>query len=371
MVHFDWASVQAAGQGRDSMAIAGMGLLCGWRIVKDAKGGVRFYAPNDDPTSFTIPLTTNLAFGIFRQKVKTIVRHRGEANAPELASMPFSVAVEQLITFLKLDPSHAKVLRDAVGEAPSVETERAPSRPAEEAEPPKRHRKRRVTIEQPWSAHGTVRRDGLAETYPSNAVMQRSWSDQTTDYYCRWEGCDYESDNPRSVASHYTSHRKGKGRNPQPEADGVDPDHLPRKAARVRRLKSEVQGAIDAAKAQGMEADAQWIAQWIIDHRVGTLAEDRGDEGDTELSPEQIIDKIVALADRGRSKMLREQIEALQQQVDAYDDQVAEQVAEQVKPYLDTSKVLAQRVDELQRRAESAEGELEALADMLNSRRKS
>lgn len=358
---------------RDVMTLAGLASVFGWRIVKDTKGGARFYAP-DDAMSFTVPLHTNLSFNVYRQKVRTLMRHRGHPTSPHLDNIPLIAAGEMLIDYLKLDHSHAKVVRDAIAEIPAG-AERAPSRPVEERDSAVpvlgKRRKRRIMVEQPWSAHGTVLKDGTTQTYPSEAVMERTWSDETKDYVCRWPGCDYTSDDsPRSVASHYTSHRRGEGRKPQPEPDGIDTDHLPRKTARVRRLKSEVQGALDAASAQGVEADAEWIAQWIIDHRVGTLADDRGDDGDTELSPEQIIDKIVALADRGRSKILREQIEALQGQIDGYDDIIDQKVAEQVTPLAESHALLVAQYEAAEARARSAESDLAALADMLNTRLK-
>ena len=196
-----------------------------------------------------------------------------------------------------------------------------------------------------------------ATLYPSKAVMERTWSNDTTDFACQWPGCDFTDESPHTVAKHNGAHKRGKGKQAQAEVDGFDPAHVsnPRKLTRIRALTREIYGAFAAAfTANGLALDPEWLAAWIIDHRIEALP------GDTpvseELSEDQILDKIAALVDRGRGKVLREQIDNLQHQVEGY-------MEEQ-----DTLRQdLTEQLDGLGKaRAEHAEGNLKALRDLIN-----
>jgi hypothetical protein len=293
-----------------------------------------------DGTRVGLPMHGDLNFKVFRSKINTIVTHA------EPVVSPFSL-VEIIALHLKLDPDHLRVLRVAIDKfqkrVSSVVHPPLPSA-GEEGEdvpvviPPLT---RDLIKEEPWTAHGRSRPNQQGtETYPSDAVMERLWSDDTTDYACRWPDCDYVRTNPRSVAAHFTSHVRGQGKAPQPEGDGVDTEWTPKQITRIRRLKRELDGALTAALAAGIDfQNTQWVAEWIINHRIEDLAE-RGDTGESDdgpLTAEQILDKIAALADRGRAHSLREQIVIL-------------------NDLLDQSEKARARV----------EGNLHALRDMIN-----
>jgi hypothetical protein len=149
------------------------------------------------------------------------------------------------------------------------------------------------------------------------------------------------------VANHFASkHRRGQGTAPQPEADGLDNDWTPTQATRIRRLKRELDGALAA----GIDlTDTEAIAAWIITHRIEGLPGTEGGDGDTSvpaepLTAEQILDKIAALADRGRAHILREQLNSLNGLLDASE---------------------AAREEEARRR-QKAEGNLTALRELIN-----
>lgn len=337
-----------------SVALAAIGL--GWRITKTNRG---IHLTAEDGTGIQLPKNTGLNFKVFRSRVRTVMRH-GVIRS----RIPYLEWINHTIHITKIEASHAQVLRDAAallstdqhwsvtgggtldesGELTITKTpqgdEQAGFLMEESLVPADTH----ITLEEPWSAHGRVRSGG-SETYPSDAVMERTWSDGTKDYLCRWPDCGWHSDIPRSVAAHYGAHMRGQGKATQPETDGLDETWVPRQTARITRLRRELDGALLAALAAGMTLQtpefSQFVAQWIIDHRIeaaggsGGSADD--DEDDGPLSLEQIVDKIAALADRGRSHVLREQIDTL-----------------------------SALLDESEGARRKAEGNMRALRDMLN-----
>ena len=354
---------------RDARAVIAWGMMNGWSPFKTANGAVLVA---DDGTKITVPNTAGINAKAFRQRMHTIVRHR-DVQLTSTGS-PMATRADAVIRGLKLESSHARILRDSLNEiTPSVQQDkeaiaaveqvvaRTPKRKAvkqpspapvppvsigpEKSEPePVATAPRRILKEEPWAAHGKNRPGIGTETYPSDAVMERTWSDGVHDFACRWPDCYYVSDVARSTASHFGSHTRkiGAGRQPQPEADGVDPDWTPKQITRINKLKREIDGALIAAFATGIDAKdptfSEFLAKWIIDHRIedlsagGAVSEDDGGP----WTAEQILDKIAALADRGRAHALREQILNVTQQLDA-----------------------------AEARAERAEGNLHALRDML------
>lgn len=331
-----------------------MGLAAGlgwhWQVHK------AFHFTSQDGMSIDIPSNSALNAKVFRNKVNTLVRHRApDANV-------FTV-VESIIAFdrWKVDPDRARVLREAVAAAPPVEPAPTATGGNQESEPvpAKARRKVRIIREEPWAAH----RRPSGETYPSDAVMERTWSNDTVDYRCRWDedlsdrskGCDFTDDSPQTVARHNAAHKRGQGRTPQAEIDGVDPAHVanPRRTTRIRNLTREIDGAFQAAMSQGMALDPEWLAQWIIDHRIDSLPSDTVVSNEP-LSAEEILDRIAALVDRGRGKILREQVDTLQVQVDNYQ-------AER-----DTVQAAMQaQLDAANARADKVEGDWNAIKDML------
>lgn len=325
----------------DARVMAAMAIGCGWTV--DFDKGVRFVA--EDGTKITLPLHSGLNAKVFRSNINTIVRHR-------TPKAPLRNLVEALIAHpkVKIDPSRIQVLRAAVeaGLANPPPVEPSPSNGGStETTPVVTHRKVRIVREEPWSAH----RNAKGETYPSESVMERHWSNDTVDYACRWPGCDYTDESPHTVAKHNGGHKRGQGRVPQAQIDGLDPEHVsnPRRATRIRNLAREIDGAMTAAIAAGIMIDPQWLAQWIIDHRVDSLP--TPGETPEELTTEQILDKIAALVDRGRGKVLREQVDTLQTQVEGFMGRLQE-----------TLDLAATN----ENRAIRAEGNLQALRDMLN-----
>ena len=373
--------INIANRYRDIGSLAMFAMVNGWHPIKGK--GILMVA--DDGTQINMPRSSHLKLGVYRHHAHTIIRHRRELPPGSLsgpAAAPMTVLVQMVIDKFSLDPDHARILHDAVEAMPAV-TKPAPE-PVVESTPKPRHDKQpthetlptpepvedvpvaampHIISEEPWSAHGKRRKDdNVSETYPSPAVIQRNWSNGVKTYRCAQDGCDWFHENPRSVASHFAAkHMRGQGRTPQPPMDGIDPDfESPLRKRRIAKLRGEIDGAMIAAFANGVEATPEWIATWIVDHRpdpegLGVQHTDgEGGHHDAEtgewipdpMTPERILEEMAALLERhtGRSKILREQIEN--------QDAVLEQYQ-------------AER-DAALARAARAEGNLHALRDLIN-----
>ena len=323
-----------------------------------------------DGTRMEVPTNAGLNAKVFRSRMNTLMRHRSPNGRG--SAMPIAL-VESVVELLKVEASKAQVMRKAALDAPpmvsappTAETNARSDvgKQAEQTPQGTHKRKRRILRQEPWTAHGAPVKSGIGSvTYPSAAVTERTWSDETVDFRCAWPDCEYVNESPRSVASHYTSHVRGQGRAPQPEPDGIDTDHEPRKKIRIRNLRRELEGAMTAAFVAGLAAEdpeyPEWVATWIIDHRVEAVRGSDTELSDAgELDTDQILDRIAALVDRGRSHVLREQIATLNDQLTDKDQQVDE--------VLDTlQEALAQR-DAAEQRAQAARDNLNTLRDMIN-----
>ena len=320
-------------QFRDIKVIAALSLWCGWAVHKSKL----FHLVAADGTSMEIPTNSNLNVNVFRSKIRTILRHRDLS-----ITTPPLVMVGAIIDTFKVDKSHATLLRKLANEVKPVSNGKvsaAPFAPTTAEKYPVSKLPtaedtmtidptvRKITKVEPWSAHSRTNRNGVTQTYPSKAVMERTWSDGVIDYACQWEGCSYTHESPQSTAHHFAAHRRGSGKDLQAPSDGVDPTWTPQKRARVARLRTEIDGALDAAHAEGIDFtvvdEAQWIAEWIIEHRVEPLSSEGGG-AERELTAEELLDRIAALASRGRTPMLRQQIDSLNAAVEGYMSQLDE-----------------------------------------------
>jgi len=322
---------------REARSLLWIGYYCGWRVDRGPGGFV--IMTSADGQRIEIPNKDTINMNAFRQRARKIFRHR-------IINLPVTAMVQQVIDRTKIDQGHAQMLLRLASEVNAVGITEAQSQPesvppaesgGSESEPAPvvtgKHRKRRILKEEPWSAHSGNTVDGVSTTYPSDAVMERTWNDGTTDYACRWDDCPYTNESPHSTARHNASHKRGLGKQPQADPDGVDPSYVPAKKARIRRLRSEINGALAAAAAQGIDFtvvdQAEWVATWIIDHRVIPLHPSSEEEAPTELTPEEALDKIATIADRGRNTILREQIDTLNGQVDGFMERLEEVAAAQ------------------------------------------
>lgn len=91
-----------------------------------------------------------------------------------------------------------------------------------------------VTMERPWMARQGATAD-KGRHYASRAVVERRWSDGSTDYVCAKPGCGYTNAKPHSVRSHWARSkdhvdlgtRVAKARGPLEIGPAYEPHHRP------------------------------------------------------------------------------------------------------------------------------------------------
>jgi hypothetical protein len=152
--------------------------------------------------------------------------------------------------------------------------------------------------------------------YPSGTTNQRQWSDGSVDYACRFEGCDYESPNRKSVGAHWRLHVHGgdveKQVQPHPTVAIEEYEVAHREGYTPRRERvsalAEVLAALDIG-AMSHEDLAEFVLNWQHEQSTsGTrLAAERED-----LTSDDILNRIRALLDNGTYLRQRDEIAALQ-----------------------------------------------------------
>lgn len=156
-----------------------------------------------------------------------------------------------------------------------------------------------VTVDKPrhivrverWMARKAPGRNG-GTVYPSEAVLQREWSDGTIDYVCAEDGCDYVSENPKSVSAHHGYHRRGVKWTPPGETT-IDPSYTEPMSSRgyqpTERLVALVAEQVRLALAAGMDPEsvAAALLEWF--HERPDLPDPEPRE---PLTDAQIVERI-------------------------------------------------------------------------------
>lgn len=164
-----------------------------------------------------------------------------------------------------------------------------------------------VLTEVPWMAkRGTGEKN--AQLYPSKTVIERKWSDGSTDYACAGADCDFADPVPQRVAAHYRSSKKGHPVVDAPQREEVVraepyvPGHSSSEQ-RIKRLEAELLRAIESVvdiPGYGTASDedrAHMIATRMIEER--DRRREREDHDQQPLTPEEVIDRIRGLVDDG------------------------------------------------------------------------
>lgn len=148
---------------------------------------------------------------------------------------------------------------------------------------------RHVVEEGPWGATRAVTHLG-AMKYDSVAVIERLWSDGTTDYLCGEEGCGWTSGNPRSVAAHYgKTHSRGKGTQPKPPVSIIDPDVT---EPGYHRAYQPLPATLDSLVAFLEQAPVKITDLRDMAHLMLTWAHERRDsvrEGEPEVAVQPVV----------------------------------------------------------------------------------
>lgn len=208
-----------------------------------------------------------------------------------------------------------------------------------------------ITKVRPWTARYAMRREG-GEVYPSKAVLERKWSDGSTDYACAYEGCEFHAPEARTVSAHYGG-KHGKER-PATQTDTyVDPSvsWVPseRQKGRIARLTKELEAA---AQALGGAMTAESCAEWIVKRR------DEAREGLTDettpLTPEQIIERVRKLVDGGAYADLLARIDAVEAEATARVAETREQLSSKERGMTNAIRAMENRLAEKEQELEEA-----------------
>jgi hypothetical protein len=125
-------------------------------------------------------------------------------------------------------------------------------------------------VRTPWLAHKASNKVG-GTRYQSEAVVQRTHSDGSIDFECAFEGCEYESQNPRGVAVHYGKAHTMKGQVPPASQDNgltIDPEYtepiLTRDYRPTERMVSALMEVLAKLNGHGTDREkAVEILRWM------------------------------------------------------------------------------------------------------------
>lgn len=235
--------------------------VLGWKATLEPNGGVRLRIPGAKSLLVRKP-DRRKSFEQHDKEAADWVEHvlRDRTPIEYRRHMSFRLHLEGVEGVMKALPNEYQHV-----EAPTVERR-------EHVKP-----ERTIVSEKPWMAARSIGADG-AHLYPSEAVVQREWSDGSIDYVCAYEGCEWSRSNARSVASHYAgTHSRGKGKQPQHEVVAVDPD---RSYTPTQRLVDALAEYLRDARLEGTEEDVALAAlRWMH------LRPDLGDPEDRTRGP--------------------------------------------------------------------------------------
>jgi len=292
---------------KDVRPVVKAAAMMGWTGRRSGSGGLVLYAP-DGHNMVRIPITINHG-GVPKALARDIVKFTPEHLREAMADHVLEHGSDQEAR------DAADLVRTAAGAfgpavVSGIESVSIPEIPDLETIEPA------VTIvsSEPWMAR--VSSDGRkTDLYPSQATLERTWSDGSVDYACAWEGCDYTADKPRSTSSHYRIHVMDSGVRADTTPTVFDAKVDGYRTVRVAHLAKEIEAALDSIEdgsvydttLDGNGGLARYLATQIIRERLAKGKEKIEDDEPTE--PEDILARIKRLVMREENKRA-EQAEA-------------------------------------------------------------
>lgn len=186
----------------------------------------------------------------------------------------------------------------------------------------------KVSVRKLVSIGPMIARRSQGRGYPSETTNERRWSDGTVDFSCQFDGCDYASDERRSVGAHWRTHAitdgLGPRKQPKPTVQIEDYEVAHREGYTPRRERvgalAEVLDALDLDKMSAEEL-AEFVLHWQHEQSsTGTrLAAER-----EELTSDDVLNRIRALLDNGTYLRQRDEIAALRDEMGRRRDSEAE-----------------------------------------------
>jgi hypothetical protein len=321
--------------------IADVGQRLDWVPHFNNKGGLELIAPDGHKAYLPADAPPKLVVSVLR----SIRRH-----TPDLDDATFGAAVNGALDLHRANRADAQGIRKAFNLKPTSERPVKPVTHAAadlgthvtviEVEPPREAPvlaeayidytpepaprklpggnsvKAETVTDRPWLANGRGRGKGGAALYESKAVIERTHADGTVTYRCAFAGCSEESDNPRSIASHYPKHNRGQGKTKLNPSVTVESD---RRLARIDRLAAELRVAFAAANQGGAPSvlTPEALAEHVIDARIA-----RG-EGE-HREPDTLHDILQRLATLAHAAQALDPTVELRRDVDELRSEVAE-----------------------------------------------
>jgi hypothetical protein len=306
-------------------ALAMLAVCLGWNVLQ--KTGQPLQLMARDGHQLRLPTNTGVRIGVLQGYLSSIMTHTEAVErsliTPEL--------VDELVDTFKLNREFERRLRDASGETVQQHRERTKAKVVEpEPEPINapitvdhtlgpvpRPEVRHIVSRKPFQARYQATVKG-AKLYQSKVSNELIWSDGTKEYECVI--CGHVFSTPKGAGSHHQKHvrageAKEAGAPGRGDLTGWTPEPAkPGSPHRVSRLTNEIRAALDAVPhARNNEEWAHAMAAWIISQRPDQSHHDESPEG---MTPEQILNRIAVLVDRGRTVELMAQVDQLQHRVD-------------------------------------------------------
>lgn len=184
---------------RDAIAL-------GWRVTQAPHGGVRVFSPDrNNQTDRDIPPVRQWNHNKLRALREYIYRYSDRGAVDALKKR--RVAEEQRRQ-AELAEEQRRVEERLAAQAKAQQV--AADRVAEEQltnDILRRQQDRHLVKKEVWIARinrlGYVHADGTITVRKSPAVLVRTWSDGSVDYECSSPHCDWVSDKPNGIATHY------------------------------------------------------------------------------------------------------------------------------------------------------------------------
>lgn len=327
-------------EGAKALIMLAVGL--GWNVIVRAGQPAKLTARDGKVVS--VPTNTGLRVGVWQSYLSSIMTHTepGWSVSPQY--------VDRLVKTFKVDREKERRIRDAIGESPEQLRERRAAlkeipepemvlsvsgvdAPDMEPTPPRPPFLPTSTapLAERVAVHVVSRKPAMAryqataggaKLYESKAADEITYSDGSKTYVCNI--CDKPYPSLKAVASHRRVHTNAGEASPignmhRAETVGFDPTPAkPGSPRRMQRLSSEIEAALNSMDPRHIDdmtrSDlAHAIAAWIVEHRPDTSHHDESAEG---LTPEQILNRIAVLVDRGRTVELMAQVESQQQRID-------------------------------------------------------
>lgn len=348
-----------------SRGLVALATELGWLLRQKSNGGVVIAAPNNP--SITMEIAPVRQFN--EAKLRTMARKVMRYGDPMKLAVLHAANDKDTVGYDSANNGLHKLLQELNRTGGKIVVEQ-PEPPAPVAPAPKPVKAEPVKAEPvilavgQWLARKNSLSSGGGRVYQSHAVLERNWSDGSTDYLCAWPDCDYSAATPYSVSTHYgrsKSHSLTGTQTPLLEVPVYEPSGIRHGAsteARARRLARELLAAQAA-----LGTDWSWDGPGQVEALALAVVRAR-DEGKDDhelpgpLSNEQVLERIRRLVDDGSYLVALEQQQQQKDEIEALHRDLEESLGAQ--------QAEANARVQAEARAVEAEDNWTALRELIN-----